>query len=196
MGLDMYLSATQYLPGGWDHVRNGTTDEAAQQARTFDTVIEGVVGVPFEELRKKFPEMNSAEVSITVAYWRKVNAVHRWFVDNVQDGIDDCRTAYVSREKLEELRDACAAILEASDFGVPVMVEYGIHGDEYATYPEARVAPIAHTLLPPQAGFFFGSTDVDSGYLVDIKDTFDQITNLLAEDSPFTSWDFQYRSSW
>ena len=25
-----------------------------------------------------------------VGYWRKQNAIHNWFVENVQDGIDDC----------------------------------------------------------------------------------------------------------
>ena len=26
-----------------------------------------------------------------VGYWRKANAIHKWFVDNVQDGNDDCK---------------------------------------------------------------------------------------------------------
>ena len=25
-----------------------------------------------------------------IASWRKANAIHKWFVDNVQDGVDDC----------------------------------------------------------------------------------------------------------
>lgn len=38
-----------------------------------------------------------------VGYWRKANAIHNWFVENVQNGIDECQDSHVSREKLAEL---------------------------------------------------------------------------------------------
>ena len=41
---------------------------------------------------------------VKVAYWRKANAIHGWFVDNIQDGVDDQNEYYVSKEKLEELK--------------------------------------------------------------------------------------------
>ena len=31
-----------------------------------------------------------SESTYTVCEWRKANAVHKWFVDHVQDGNDDC----------------------------------------------------------------------------------------------------------
>jgi hypothetical protein len=46
-----------------------------------------------------------------VGYWRKANHIHKWFVDNVQEGEDDCKEYYVSIEKLHELRDTCFDIL-------------------------------------------------------------------------------------
>lgn len=59
-------------------------------------------------MRKEFP---SAEVSISVGYWRKANAIHQWFVDNCQDGIDDCRSVIVEREQLQTLKSLCETIL-------------------------------------------------------------------------------------
>ena len=44
---------------------------------------------------------------VEVAYWRKANAIHGWFVDNIQDGVDDQNEYYVSKEKLEELLPVC-----------------------------------------------------------------------------------------
>lgn len=37
-------------------------------------------------------------------YARKANALHGWFVDNVQGGKDDCRVALISEEKFKELK--------------------------------------------------------------------------------------------
>ena len=38
-----------------------------------------------------------------VCYWRKSNAIHNWFVNNIQDGKDDCGLYPVSKEKIKEL---------------------------------------------------------------------------------------------
>jgi hypothetical protein len=134
-----------------------------------------------------------------VAYWRKVNAVHRWFVDNVQDGTDDCKEYYVGREKLEELLDICRRIWEASDLGTPEEQE-DMLGNSYQAYPHAKVNKhLANELLPPQSGFFFGDTELDQWYLHGIKETIDQLEALLDPDGPFAKgngWDFEYQSSW
>ena len=37
-----------------------------------------------------------------VGYWRKANQIHKWFVDNVQDGVDDCGEYKVTKEQLIE----------------------------------------------------------------------------------------------
>ena len=54
---------------------------------------------------------NRVTFSEQVGYWRKANHIHKWFVDNVQDGKDDCHEYYVSIKKLHELRDTCFDIL-------------------------------------------------------------------------------------
>ena len=47
-----------------------------------------------------------------IGYWRKANAIHKWFVDNVQDGIDDCKNYFVDPSQLEELRELCQEVLD------------------------------------------------------------------------------------
>lgn len=86
-----------------------------------------------------------------VAYWRKANQVHGWFVDNVQGGIDECQESPVSRAQLETLRQLC---MEAIDTQNP-------------------------RLLAPREGFFFGGTDVDDWYWEDLRDTITQLDKVL-----------------
>lgn len=104
------------------------------------------------------------------AYWRKENQIHRWFVDNVQGGEDDCDDYYVSREQLATLVETCRQVLDDPD--------------------------LAPTLLPTQSGFFFGSTDYDDYYFEGLRSTVDQVTKALAAFPDEGKWDFQYRSSW
>lgn len=157
MGLDMYLHTSHYI-SGWEFNRDNR----------FDTIID-LVKAPVT------PDSPSAEVRVTVAYWRKANAIHGWFVDNVQDGVDDCRSYYVSPEKLQELRNTAQAALERYEAG------------------ERKAAT---QLLPPREGFFFGPTAANEWYVSDLKDTVDQLDRVLAflADNPMV--DIEYRASW
>ena len=105
-----------------------------------------------------------------VAYWRKANAIHLWFVENVQDGIDDCKYHQeVTKEILEELLETCQKVLDNSS--------------------------LAEKELPTTSGFFFGSTAYDEFYMSDIKNTIDMITTIL-EATDFDKQMIYYRSSW
>jgi len=103
-----------------------------------------------------------------VAYWRKANQIHKWFVDHVQDGNDNCEEYRVTRDQLQLLLDNCKLVL--------------INKEE------------AKTLLPRQEGFFFGSYEYDEFYWYDIQDTIEQLEKILNEYPE--EWDFQYQSSW
>lgn len=145
MGLDMYLNAKRYL---WH-----TEDNLA------------------EKIGEHFPEIGSARIKAITAeamYWRKSNAIHKWFVDNVQNGEDDCGDYEVSREQLMELLAVIETVL--NDRGQ------------------------AAELLPPQAGFFFGSNDIDQWYWEDLESTKERLEKLLAQEMP--GWWFEYHSSW
>lgn len=112
-------------------------------------------------------DIYGAEVSVTCAYWRKANQIHAWFVNNIQGGEDNCREYYVPREKLEELLATCQQALFRKD----------------------------PSLLPPQAGFFFGGTDIDEWYWEGIKDTIKQLKRVL-ELGEKDKLSFHYTASW
>jgi hypothetical protein len=144
MGLDMYLEARRFM---W--VFDAGSGEDAEAAR---------------KIRMK-PNYATAEA----AYWRKANAIHKWFVDNVQEGEDDCGHYHVDREQLAQLADLC---------------------DEVLKDPER-----ASELLPTQSGFFFGGTEHDEWYLEGLRYTRDRIRDLLSRDE-LKGWEFHYHSSW
>jgi hypothetical protein len=160
MGLDMYLSAKTYVN---KHNYKNSTEE-----------FQPVVTEKFKQLVELFPELDNPdiygfEVSRVVGYWRKANAIHNWFVENVQKGEDNCQSYWVSTDDLEELRNICKQVLTDRSQ--------------------------ADTLLPSQSGFFFGSTDYDEWYFSDLENTVTIINNLLDDDT-FKCYDFYYQASW
>ncbi len=52
-------------------------------------------------------------------YWRKANAngdqIHNWFVENMQDGIDECQETWVPTDKLKELLERVGLVLDDHD---------------------------------------------------------------------------------
>lgn len=154
MGLDMYVTAKRYL---WDFGDSNDKDIA-------------------DAIGKLFPEIKGSrvkQVEVEAMYWRKANAIHKWFVDNVQDGIDECQESFIAPEKLYELRDTCKKVLEDRD--------------------------LAPTLLPAKSGFFFGGTDYDEGYFDDVECTLDWLNDLLVKNAfsdDHKQWSFYYRASW
>ncbi len=145
MGLDMYLNARQFTAK--QYFRPELYNKLVQEA-------------PFA--------LDTATLEINVAYWRKANQIHAWFVKHVQNGKDDCQEYHVSRDQLQLLVDNCKLVL--------------IQKEE------------APNLLPTQEGFFFGSYEYDEFYWQDIQDTIDQLEKVLNEYSK--DWDFKYQSSW
>jgi len=155
MGLDMYLSARKYV-----------SDYAFQGGEERETVegILGSVGLNRSHLSDDSP---GVEVSVNIGYWRKANAIHKWFVDNVQSGVDECQLAYVGRAKLQELHQL---VTEAISTKNP-------------------------SILPTQSGFFFGGTDADDWYWRGLKETSVMLHRILNEKA-FEGFDFYYQSSW
>jgi hypothetical protein len=155
MGLDMYLNAERFLS---DYFTEGDDAKA-------------------EQIQKLFPELVNAKVSkviFEVGYWRKANAIHNWFVNNVQEGVDDCGDYHVGREKLQELK---------------VLVEEVI--DSYNNKNKNKNA--IKSILPPTSGFFFGRTEIDEYYLEDMKRTKKILDNALKMPDNVS---FVYHSSW
>ena len=108
-------------------------------------------------------------VEVEGMYWRKANAIHAWFVHHCQNDVDECQETHVSRETLTELLEVCKEVL--------------------------KKPKLATQLLPPQAGFFFGNTNIDEWYIKDLNSTVEVLTKALA-DPAFAKGDFYYQSSW
>jgi len=151
MGLDMYLTAKKYL-----------SDYTPAEKDVKDQISE-----IYHPMFKA--GMKVKEISFEAMYWRKANAIHKWFVDKCQDGVDECQETYVDVARLKELVDTCKIVLADKEK--------------------------ANTLLPPQSGFFFGSTDIDQYYIDDLQDTVDRLGDLLNMPN-VEQFSFFYQSSW
>ena len=188
MGLDMYLIRRKYVGANYEH--NGVKGKIEIEVRS-----------------KKLPvEFNRVTyIDEDACYWRKANAIHKWFVDNVQDGEDNCRSYYVPTNKLEELLKLCKQVRDTA-----ILKEGKIKNGE--TLKDGKWEPIMadgkyienaediKELLPTTDGFFFGNTDYNEYYLDDINYTIEKLERILEEekklnDAGFYS-DFEYRSSW
>ncbi len=147
MGLDQYLTAKKYLsPSDW---RGETVN------KQYDTVVKAIEADKL--VNSPYP---SASVEISVGYWRKENAIHEWFVQNCQNGEDDCRESHVGREQLETLKSVCETIL----------LDKNLTGTD----------ELAKEMLPTSAGFFFGSYEIDDWYWEQIDDTVEQLERVLS----------------
>lgn len=150
------------------------------------------------DTERKYPFRRIME---QVAYWRKANAIHDWFVEHVQDGVDDCDYHNeVTKEVLEELLDTCERVLDASELvGDHVYDVVEVAGGEYVPIIEEGqyiVDPIvAMELLPTTRGFFFGSTDYDEWYYDSVKYTAEKVREIL-ETTDFETEMIYYISSW
>jgi hypothetical protein len=129
MGLDMYLSKKT-------HVKNYNFTEPKDRYEI--TITKG--GEPCNIDIHKVSEIIEEK-----GYWRKANQIHRWFVENVQDGVDDCKEYLVEYSDLQNLAKVCKHVLE--------------HKAD------------AEQLLPTSEGFFFGATSYDEYYYDELKET-------------------------
>lgn len=153
MGLDMYLYKKHYVKN-WDWM-------ADHEKHT----------ISIKKGKKKLDHIKPDRVCSVVEevmYWRKFNALHKWFVDNVQEGVDDCKESFVDESDLKMLLETLTYVLENKD--------------------------TAENILPTAQGFYFGNDEMDDNYWNYVKSTIIQLKDLLEEDNKGAS--FYYRSSW
>ena len=173
MGLDMYLTANEYV----------SRTQRDPQGLSYDTPKENDL---FYNLAGRHPGWidtagyQGISVSYPIAYWRKANAIHNWFVQNVQDDRDECQKSYVSPENLRELREACQAVLATKNNSLVSVKEVAEENG-----------------LAPLAGFFFGGTDYDEYYYDDLEYTVKMIDRLENSGVFDNAWkDIEYQASW
>ena len=138
------------------------------------------------ERKRTFPHNTEEKISQEIS-WRKFNALHNWFVNNVQDGDDNCEPHCVSIQEIEEL--------------LSILIEIKTANDEYK---EGRITQqerdsLCLDLLPPDKGFFFGNTDLDDDYFDDIEYSIKQFQRIISEHESGKSQfhdEYYYDSSW
>jgi hypothetical protein len=157
---------------------------------------------PTENLKTRinWENVNSIFVSEEVAYWRKANAIHAWFVENVQHGVDDCGEYNVDFDKLIELLGVCKTIKSESVLMNAEVISGTIfeNGERKTiTTPGAQIVndQVAKNMLPTKEGFFFGSTNYDNYYMSQIDDTIKMLEEITSKD-PEGDYTYTYCSSW
>ena len=193
MGLDMYIHKTVHKYGDSNNIDDLTYD--------------------------KFGRTNSYDLTTTVGYWRKANAIHRYFVKNFGDGVDESQDMYITTDDLKNLIGVCENVIKVfvgkklvlnktpeNTEGVADEVtitedwlkdnwEKLFSYDLAEALTEDEVKSIAD-ILPTQSGFFFGSTDYDVGYLYDIVKTVYMLDDIIANDKPEDYAQYTYYGSW
>ena len=191
MGLDMYLKRRWYVQQ-WAH----QNDEDKFQV----TVTQG--GEPFIAI-------DPARVSYVweqVGYWRKANAIHKWFVDNVQGKTDDCKDYSVSIDQMKQLLTDVNTVLDRVTL-VAGKVHNGTvykNGKAEEIYEDGMVISnpeVCEAVLPCSSGFFFGGLGYDQWYLEDLKLTKNILETCIAEYEAIPDLnqyrvDYFYQSSW
>ena len=182
MGLDMYLSKKTYVKN-WDFQQKSEKHSV--------TVKKG------GKVRTDIKPERVSYITESVAYWRKSNHIHQWFVTNCQDGEDKCQESYVDRGQLQELVNICKQVKESLEKSgkKTVKMEVGWQNGE-KMYDDVEVfedTELAEELLPTQPGFFFGGTEYDQWYVHGLDETINQIEPLLQEEG---DGDFYYQASW
>lgn len=194
MGLDMFLWKMKKQKGK-------TFDEVMEIKRKLDN--EEIKGVEKENLKMymfhtKLENINYEYDSLfkEVYYWRKANAIHQWFVDNIQDGIDDCGDYRVTQKDIQLLIDTLKEVYNSlcNKEMITKKVKDGSIEYETKVFKEEDLE-IAKQLLPTQEGFFFGGTEYDEYYFEQIKDTLNDL-QIINECFDFENNYLIYGSSW
>ena len=150
MGLDMYLSKKTYIGAEYKH-RN----------------VKGEINITIAGNKIPIRLERVSYIEERVAYWRKANHIHLWFVKNVQNGTDDCGSYSVTHESIKKLLKECEEVKLNKN--------------------------VSAEILPTSSGFFFGSTDYDEYYMKGIDYTIEvcEAILMLGIDE-----ELYYSSSW
>ena len=183
MGLDMYLegsfSKRAYVqPTDQDYAdfRKGKEVTVERSQALIDALeATGLQNAPIEHYR------NHLTYVFPIITWRKANQIHKFFVDNCQEGNDNCQRHYVSIGDLKMLLDRINTILEIKT-------------------PVAREMK-AEELLPTDVeGCFFGTEEYDDWYYKDLEDTKKVLEKVFEYEENAEAGknfdNFYYQSSW
>jgi hypothetical protein len=167
MGLDMYLFSLPKISGmDYDQI---------VLANRYLTEPENLQNEMYERVKphiKHFEEFGSSWTSLfeEIAYWRKANQIHNWFVNTLHYEKDEpCFTVEVTKDQLSELHKLCVRVLKQKE------------------HPA--------TLLPTRPGCYFGNLSYDQYYYREIFETESLLAHFL-ENFNFDTHYLLYQCSW
>jgi hypothetical protein len=188
MGLDMMLYRSKKVKGltanDYQNIDNTISDVPKEAFKSVRESFKGrtkQVYSEFDEIVKQRGEHFSwLSIFEDIGYWRKANQIHSYFVEECQNGIDECQLTKVSKKKLNKLMSLCKQALALKE----VYLNDGI----------VKGKPLEE-ILPTARGFFFGGTEFNQWYFDDIEETIEIISKVL-EETDFKTQTIFYRSSW
>ncbi|WP_078544640.1 hypothetical protein [Litchfieldia alkalitelluris] len=167
MGLDMYLASLPRIDGMELKQLYLVDRNLAKWKEEGNELYQKVKGFVrhYEEFGREWDS-----IVTEIAYWRKANWLHHWFVTNVQEGNDDMFSYEVKRHHIAILYNNCEMILLN------------------------KVKP--YDALPTMPGPYWGSTSYDFYYFHEIERSYTIFENLLKQPSFFDENILLYQASW
>ena len=157
MGLDMYLKKRVcVLPFDWEKNKDKAYKDS--EPKKMEVRVKTIFGDESSKVDKfvcEYPQFGCV-IDLPFMYWRKRNAIHKWFVDRFAGGEDDCRQMRCEGKDLLKLVDICKEIL--------------------ADHSKAA------NLLPTEDGFFFGPTEYDDWYFSGLEMTVKRLADVAPDE--------------
>lgn len=191
MGLDMYLYRTKKVNGleveDYEKVDNAISNlNIIKEFKSVkDTMLKDVYKPIYDEfnevVKQRGVHYKWCSIFEDIGYWRKANAIHNFFVQECQGGVDECQYSFITKDKLEDLLERCKRAMKLKK----IYLNDGIikNGEGLETF------------LPTQSGFFFGGTEFDEWYFQNVAETKKIITKVL-KNTDFDKQVILYRASW
>ena len=182
MGLDMYLNKKIYIGAEFNDVEGKI--EITRNGKP--------IPINFKKV---------SYITEEAVYWRKANQIHKWFVDNVQEGVDDCGHYYVSKENLEALLKTINDLFEEVKPYIDLSsVDFNeMKNDDFDGVIAKNIEninAICDKYLPTQRGFFFGGVKYDFWYFFDLNFTKKELEKLLEDNEENKVGSLEYHASW
>ena len=138
----------------------------------------------------------------SVASLEKANQIHAWFVNNIQNGVDNNSYYFVTEDDFLELKEICEKVLELNPYNLNKdsyllyysansLIEKGIITKEQYSKLETEL----NKILPTKEGLFFGPIDYALSYFLNVKNTLEMLTKIL-DNADFENEIYLYHSSW
>lgn len=176
MGLDMYVNIRH------KNTQSKLEDYKAWMNKYSYEEFQRLTEEQKEEYRNSEPEYDENIYGKELMYWRKANHIHNWFVQNCQNGVDDCEQYAITVADLMKLKELCEKILTMTENRKEMRyTSYSATEKEEVDIPYLTPEGVEYAIehLPSRSGFFFGSTEYDDWYVWWLKNTVEQINEAL-----------------